>query len=404
MAKGVFEGVKVADFSWVITGSLTTRYLADHGAEVIRIESSSCPDGLRTSPPFKDNVPGIDRSAYFANYNSSKYSIALDLKNPKGLDVARRLVAWADVVAENFTPGVMSRLGLGYDVMKSIKPDIILFSTCMQGQTGPHSSHPGFGSSLVGLAGFTHLTGWPDRELAEPYGAYTDIIAPRFGAAAIAAALDYRHRTGRGVHLDLSQFEAAVTFLSPLLLDYQVNQRIAGRSGNRSSQGAPHGVYRCRGDDRWCTIAVFTHEEWLAFCRVIGEPEWTRDARFATFVSRKANEDELDRLVEEWTRQRPPEEVMALLQAQGVEAGIVHDTRSLHGDQQLQHRHHFWSLDHPDIGMHRYDGMNFTLSKTPGELKTAAPRLGQHTEWVCTRVLGMPDSEFVELLKEGVFR
>jgi benzylsuccinate CoA-transferase BbsF subunit len=404
MVHELFQEIRVADFTWVITGSLTTRYLADHGAQVIRIESSILPDGLRTSPPFKDNVPGIDRSAYFANYNSNKYSIALDLKNPKGLDIAKKLVAWADVVAENFTPGVMNRLGLGYDVMKSIKPDIILYSTCMQGQTGPHSSHPGFGSSLVGLAGITHLTGWPDRELAEPYGAYTDIIAPRFGAAAIAAALDYRRRTGRGVHLDLSQFEATVTFLGPLLLDYQVNQRIAGRSGNRSPQAAPHGVYRCRGNDRWCTIAIFTEDEWLAFCRVIGQPEWTGYAKFATLFGRKANEDELDRLVEEWTEQRQPEEVMALLQAHGVEAGVVHDTQSVHNDEQLEHRHHFWSLDHPDIGMHRYDGMNFRLSKTPGELKTAAPRLGQHTEWVCTHVLGMSDGDFLELLGEGVFR
>lgn len=400
----VFQGIRVADFSWVITGPLTTAYLADHGAQVVRIESSMVPDGLRTSPPFKDDVAGIDRSAYFANYNRNKCSIALDLKNPKGLEIARRLVAWADVVAENFTPGVMARLGLGYDILKSINPGIIMYSTCMQGQNGPHSSHPGFGSSLVGLAGFTHLTGWTDRELAEPYGAYTDVIAPRFGAAAIAAALDYRRRTGKGVHLDLSQLEAAVTFLSPLLLDYQANRRLAGRNGNRSPRGAPHGVYCCRGDESWCTIAVFTEQDWDLFCRAIGQPDWTREQRFATLADRKAHEDDLDRLVEQWTRQRQAEEVMRLLQAQGVEAGKVHDTQSVHGNEQLEHRHHFWSLDHPDIGPHRYDGISFTMSRTPGELRAAAPRLGEHTEWVCTRILGMTDAEFVQLLEEGVFR
>lgn len=402
--RGVFLGIRVADFSWVITGPLTTAYLADHGAQVVRIESSIVPDGLRTSPPFKDDVAGIDRSAYFANYNRNKYSIALDLKNPKGLEIARRLVAWADVVAENFTPGVMARLGLSYDVLKSINPGVIMYSTCMQGQNGPHSSHPGFGSSLVGLAGFTHLTGWTDRELAEPYGAYTDVIAPRFGAAAIAAALDYRRRTGKGVHLDLSQFEAAVTFLSPLLLDYQANRRIAGRTGNRSPLGAPHGVYRCRGDESWCTIAVFSDQDWGLFCRAIGQPEWTREQRFATVTGRKTHEDDLDGLVEQWTQQREADEVMRVLQAQGVEAGVVHDTQTVHRDEQLEHRHHFWSLDHLDIGPHRYDGINFTMSRTPGELRTAAPRLGEHTEWLCTRILGMTDAEFVQLLEEGVFR
>lgn len=399
----VFEGIKIADFSWIGAGPWTIKHLADHGAEVIHIESGTRPDLLRSTPPYKGNIAGLNRSAYFAIFNNNKYGMSLNLNHPRGREVARRIVAWADIVAESFGPGRMKEWGLGYEELREIKPDIIMFSTTQQGQTGPSAEQPGFGTQLVSLAGFTHLTGWADREPAVAYGAYTDSIAPRFGATALIAALDYRRRTHKGQHIDLSQYETGVHFLAPLILDYATHGRVASRVGNRSPCAAPHGAYPCRGRDRWCVIAVFTDEEWKGFCQAIGSPPWTQDSRFATLTQRKRNEDKLDKLVGEWTLNFTPEEVMERLQAAGVPAGVVENCRDIYFDPQLEHRHHFWELTHPEIGPHTYDAPAFRLSRTPCQLHMPAPCLGQHTEWVCTKILGMSDEEFVELLNEGVF-
>ncbi len=396
------KGIKVADFSWVGVGPWTAKYLAEHGAEVVHIESSTRPDLLRTTPPYKDNIPGINRSAYFAIFNNDKYSISLNLNRPRGVEVAKKLVAWADIVIESFSPGRMKRWGLGYEELQKVNPDLIMLSTTQQGQTGPHAGHPGFGTQLVSMAGFTHLTGWIDREPSNPYGAYTDTITPRFAVAALMAALVRRRRTGKGQYLDLSQYETGIHFLAPLILDYIVNGRIAERKGNRSPAAAPHGAYPCQGEDRWCVIAVSSDEEWRNFCRAIAAPPWTQDPRFATLWGRKENEDELDKLVADWTCQFTPEEVIAILQAVGVTAGVVESCRDVHFDAQLKHRQTFPELNHPEIGRHTYNAPAFRLSETPCQLKRPAPCLGQHTEYVCTQILGMSDEEFVQLLSEGV--
>jgi crotonobetainyl-CoA:carnitine CoA-transferase CaiB-like acyl-CoA transferase len=369
---------------------------------VVRIESATRPDIIRMAPPFAEGVVGLNRSGYFSNFNSDKYSVSLNLNHPRGPEVAKRIIAWADIVLEGFAPGVIDRWGLGYEELKRVKPDIIMVGSSNQGQTGPHAQHPGYGTQLVSMVGFTHITGWPDREPCQPYGAYTDVVTPRLGAAAIIAALDHRQRTGQGQYLDFSQFEASLHFLAPLLLDYWANGREARRQGNSHPQAAPHNAYRCRGHDRWCAIAVFTQEEWNFFCRVIGDPEWTRDTRFATPQARKENEEELDRLVETWTLERSAHEVMALMQSAGVGAGVVSSAQDLLDDPQLEHRHHFWKLDHPEMGPHLHDGPPFQLSRTPAELKMGAPCLGEHNEYIYKGVLGMSDDEFVELLMEGV--
>lgn len=403
MRKQILEGIKIADFSWVVVGSVVTRCLADFGATVVRIESATNPDILRVSPPFKDSLPGLNRSGYFANYNANKHGLSLNLKHPKGLAVAKRLIAWADVVCESFTPGTMADWGLGYEDLKRIKPEIIMLSTCNLGQTGPLARQPGYGTQLVSLAGFTHLSGWPDRLPAQPYGAYTDTIAPHFAIAGIMAALDYRRRTGRGQYLDLSQLEAAIHFLAPVILDYTVNGQKWIRLGNRCSQAAPHGVYPCRGEDRWCAIAVFSDQEWQALCHIVGHAEWGHDPRFDTLSNRKQNEDELDRLIGLWTRERQAEEVIDLLQAAGVACGVVQTGEDIHEDPQLQHRRHLQVLHHPEIGLHSYDNQSFQLSETPSRLERPGPCLGEHTEYVCKEFLGMSDEEFVTLLNEGVF-
>ena len=404
MTAQALEGLKVADFSWYIAGPSITMWLAHHGAQVIRIESLTKPDELRGIEPFKDGISGINRSGCYANYNSNKYGMALNLRHPKGLEVARRIVSWADVAVENFTPGTMERKWkLGYEGMKKIKPDIIMLSTSGLGQTGPESQQPGFGLELVSRAGFPNFIGWPDQDAVNVGYPYTDTVSPPIAVIAIMAALEYRRRSGKGQYIDLSQHEVAVQHLAPAILDYTVNGREGGRIGNRHPAASPHGAYRCQGDDRWCALAVFTDEEWQALCIVMGHPPWVRDPKFATLGTRKANEEELDKLVESWTSSLAAEEVAGRLQASGVSAGVVQSGKDLIEDLQLKHRHHFWYLNHPEMGICAYDGPPFKLLETPAELRMPAPCLGEHTEYVCTQILGMSDEEFVELLAEGVF-
>jgi len=401
--KRALDGVKVADCTWALAGPWCTKYLADHGATVIRMESGQRPCPLRTTAPFKDKKPGLDRAGYFAYFNPNKYSMSLNLAHPQGLELAKKLVAWADIVAESFTPGTMERWDLGYEELKRIKPEIILLRSSNQGQTGPHARQPGYGIQLVGLAGFPQFTGWPDKDPVPIGVAYTDVIAPRFVVAALIAALDYRDRTGKGQVLDISQLEAGLQFLAPAIMEYTVNEREGYRIGNQCSYAAPHGIYPCKGSDRWSAISVFTDEEWQAFSMVIGNPAWTKEPKFATLLGRKQNEEELDKLVAEWTIQFTPEEVMNLMQTAGVGAGVVETAADIYQDPHLKHRNHFWVLNHRELGPFSHMGQPFKLSKTPAEPRMPAPCLGEHTEHVCTKILGMSDEEFVQLLSDGVF-
>ncbi len=403
MSVHALQGLRVADFSWVIAGPLIGYYLAQYGATVIRIESIHRPDVIRLSAPFKDNKPGINRSGQWAAYNGNKLGMALNLHHPKGIEVAKRLVGWSDIVLENFAVGVIDKIGLSYQELRKVKANIIMASTSNLGQSGPEAKHPGYGTTLVSYAGFTSLVGWPDRQPVKPFGAYTDYLAPLFQISAIMAALDYRRRTGKGKYLDISQMESGMQFLAPLILDYRVNNgHVSARQGNASSCAAPHGVYPCRGDDRWCALAIFTDRQWQSLCDIMGKPDWSQNPYFNSFQSRKQNEKLLDEKISEWTVNFDGEELVKKLQAKEIASGIVMNAADVQGDPQLAHRHFFWETEHPDIGRHSYEGAGFMLSKTPGEIRTAAPRLGQDTEYVCREILGMDDKEFVSLLNEGV--
>ncbi len=399
-AKKILEGIRVADFSWWGTVPLATRILADYGAEVIRIEGKSKPDLQRLTAPFKDGIIGPNRGV-FNQLNTSKLSVALNLANPKGVEIARKFIARADIVVENLRPGVMEKFGLGYQQLRQIKPDIIMLSSCMQGQTGPHAYQIGFGMHLTPLTGFNNIAGWPDREPAW-LEFYTDYVAPYFNALAILSALDYRRRTGKGQYIDASQYENGVHFLAPLVLDYEVNGRVANRMGNRAVDAAPHGAYRCCGKDRWCVIAVFTDEEWRSFSSVIGKPAWVNDPRFSTLQTRKENEDELDRLVEDWTVRHSPEDVMSLMQTAGVAAGVIETGEDMvEHDLQLRHRHFFWEVAHAELGKFIAPRPAFILSKSPCEVRSA-PLLGEHNEYALKELLGMSDEEVAQMIIEGV--
>jgi benzylsuccinate CoA-transferase BbsF subunit len=297
----------------------------------------------------------------------------------------------------------MDNWGLGYEDVKATNPGIIMIGLSYEGQTGPNRLAAGYGGSLAGYAGFVSITGWPDRAPVT-VGAYPDIVSPRFGVAALLGALDYRRRTGKGQYIDRSEHEAAIQFLIPAILDYTVNKRIQTRDGNRSPYAAPHGVFQCKGDDKWCAIAVFTDTEWEAFCKVIGNPEWAQETKFSTLAGRKENEDELNELVEQWTVNRSDEEVMMIMQQGGVEAGVVRiGGDAIKNCPQLAHRNYWWTLEHPEIGNTMYAGNSFLLSKTPYQLQRPAPCFGEHTEYICTQLLGMSDEEFVDLFQNDVF-
>ncbi|MFC2008372.1 CaiB/BaiF CoA transferase family protein [Chloroflexota bacterium] len=404
MGEKIFEDVKVADFSWYAVGPAVTRAFAENGAEVVHVESGTRVDGHRTTPPFSDNERSVNRSGTFAMNNHAKYGMTLNLRHPKGVEVAKRLVAWADIVTESFTPGTFQRLGLGYEELKIIKPGIILFSTCQMGQTGPLARYPGFGTHLTSFTGFVSATGWPDRLPSLIWGPYTDFIGMHSGLLAMAAGIDYQRRTGIGQHIDLSQYESSVNFTSLALLEYQANGREYPRMGNRSPYTAPHGVYPCRGEERWCAIAVSSEAEWLSFCRVIGKPEWIKEPRFATLTARKRNEDELEQSIAECTQDFTAEELMMALQAAGVSAGVVKNPRDVAEDPQLKYRHYAWEVEHPEMGKHSlYETNAFRFSETPAEITKPAPCLGEHTYHVCTEILGMSSEEFAQLLSEGVF-
>ena len=402
MTQHALQDIKVADFSWAIAGPLVSEYLAHHGATVVRVESFTNPDVVRTWGPFKDGVVGLNRSSSFPTYNTSKYSLSVNLKHPHSSKVIKKLLTWADILLENFTVGTMKKFGFAYEEVAKINPNIIYASITMQGQTGPHCRHPGVGPNAASLAGLTQLCGWPDRIPSNIYGAYSDFIAPYYAGSAILAALDYRHETGKGQYLDISMYETSIQFLAPLVLDYTVNGRETMTMGNRCPYTAPHGVFPCKGTERWCAIAVFTDEEWNRLREVMGDPVWARNSKFTTLLCRKEHEDELEKLISEWTASLTVEELVNKLRGAGVAAAVVETVGDIDKDPQLKYRRHFKGLEHDELGVIGVDSPAFNLSKTPPELRPA-PTVGQHNDYVCTQLLSMTDEEFIALLTEGVF-
>ncbi len=390
-----FEGLRVADFAWVGVGPLISKALADHGATVVKVESANRPDVLRLLPPFKDGKPGYDRSQFLADFNTSKRSLALDLSTDGGRAVARRLALWADVVTDSFTPGTMRKLGLDYESIARERPDIVMLSTCLRGQTGPERAFSGFGNQGAALSGLTSITGWPDRAPCGPWGAYTDFIAPRFGVSALAAALYHRARGGRGQHIDLSQVEAAIHFLEPLVLDYDASGRIAPPAGHDSLRACPHGVYACAGTERYVAIAVETAAQWDALARAIAPLAGIE------FAARRAHSAAIDERLRAWCRGREAFAAARELQTAGVPAAVVQRPSDLYQDRQLAHRGFFVTLDHLEMGPTPYDGPVTHFSRTPARLRSPGPLLGQHTYEVLSDLLGFSDDEIGEYAAAG---
>ena len=396
-----FAGLKVADFSWIGVGPMTARYLADHGATVVRVESESRPDNLRGVGPYKDGVPGWNRSHFFGNMNSSKLGLALDLKQPLAVEAAKRLIAWADVYVESFTPGVVDQLGIGYEVARGLNPGIVMLSTCLMGQDGPAASMAGYGYHAGAIAGFYEVTGWPDLSPDGPWMAYTDTVAPRFTTSTLMAAIDHARRTGEGRRIDGAQFEMGLQFLAPEILEYQTDGYMATRMGNRDRRAAPHGVYPCAGSDQWCAVAIESSEQWHALQRTLGPPSGLEKQDLDTLEDRLASHDELDAWISAWTKQRTPSQVMKELQAAGVPAGSVLRGQDLLDDPQYAHRGFHRYLEHPEMGNIPYAGHQFRIAGYESGPLTPAPCLGEHSFDVLQGLLGMSDEDIAELVAAG---
>ena len=396
-----FDGVRVADFAWVGVGPISAKCLADHGATVVRVETEGRPDVLRGGMPFKDNERGWNRSQFFGDFNTSKKSLTLDMKSPQGMELARQLIAESDVFIESFAPGAIMRMGLDYESVRKLNPGIIMISTCLMGQTGPAAELAGYGYHAAAIAGFYEVTGYPDSPPLAPWVAYTDTIAPRFVSLLLASALDHRRRTGEGCFIDVAQIETALHFLSPEILDLQVNGHSATRLENRSRFYAPQGVYRCEGEDNWCAVAIEENADWLPLCRIIGRNDWAEDEGLATHEGRLARHDEIDAGLTEWTRQRSREDVMTTLQAGGVPAAVVQRSSDLLNDPQYEHRRFYRYMDHPEMGHIPYAGHQWKVSGYDNGPRSPAPCIGEHSFEVLGEIMGLTDEEIAEAYGSG---
>jgi len=400
---GIFSDLKVLELGSGAAGPVATRYLAEHGARVIRIESAKAPDFLRVLFLTPDSKHGLDGSPMFHLLNPDKESLAVNLKEPAGIALVKRLaLEWADVVSENFAPGPMERWGLDAASLRREKPELVCVSACLYGQTGSQRGYPGFGAQGSAISGFNHLTGWPDREAVGPHGTITDSLAPRYVGLATVAALLERRRTGVGRSVDVSQIESAVYCQSEVIARFSANGEVVTRQGNADDHLAPHGVYPCSGEERWIAIGVEDDAQWQALRAELGDPDWARDSALEGVEGRLAARETLDARLGEWTRGFEPFALMERLQAAGVPAGVVQSEADLLADPQLAHRGHWIPTKHAHLGELLVERAGFRLSDAEGGFERPGPLLGEHTDPILREILGLSEAEVETLRSDGV--
>jgi crotonobetainyl-CoA:carnitine CoA-transferase CaiB-like acyl-CoA transferase len=414
MATLPLEGIRVVDLSMWFAGPMASRLLADMGAEVIKIESLKHMDPWRgpvkPDPKVRERFPvriDSDRPyncmAGFNLQNRNKLGITLDLSVFRGKELFKRLVEICDIVLENYTPRVMEKLGLDYDVLKQVNPEIIMMSMPALGRTGPDKDYLAFGQTIDCMSGMAFRTGYEGEEPMLQSGlSYGDPLSGMNAAFACLTALHHRRKSGKGMHIELSQVEGLISFNADAIMDYTMNSRVQERMGNRHPSMAPHGSYRCKGEDQWVTIAISSDAVWHRFCEAVGQPSWAEDDRFSDTLSRYQNQKELDGLIEEWTSKRDHYEIMHILQQADIPAGPVLDAKELVEDPHLNERGFFETVTHPEAGAHPYIGMYAKLSKTPGYIRKPAPCLGEDNRYVFEELLGLSQEEMDELEQQGI--
>ncbi|MBN1693074.1 MAG: CoA transferase [Dehalococcoidales bacterium] len=374
----ILHDVRILDFTWALAGPYATRLLADFGAEVIKVQS-----------PLMENPDDSLMQGYYNTWNRSKLAITLNMNKPEGVALAKRLAGICDAVVENFTPRVMANWGLDYENLKKVKPDIIMVSMSVMGGKSPLSYYSGYGPTVHALSGMVRLTSFPGRPPIGPGFSYADHVAGLYASIALLGALEERRKTGKGRHVDISELDVMAG-----LLEGAAQEPV----GNDSLIAAPHNVYRCKGKNRWCAIAVFTEEEWRGLKQALGNPSWAEDGKFATVSGRRKNKKELDRLLSGWTQKHTAEAVMSLLQKNGVAAGIVQDASELAKDPQLRVRGFFIE----DARTPLIDASPIRMSVSAAEYGLSAPEPGRDNDYVYGELLGISRRDIAELKKQGV--
>lgn len=399
------EGIRLTDLTWAGAGPFGTKIFSDFGAEVIKIESATRPDTVRMGGPFKDRQAGINRSGYFASRNSRKKSVTVDLKTAEGRDLVYDLVRRSDIVSNNFGAGAMKRLGMDYETIRAIKPDIVYLSMPMYGDTGPRSAMLGVGMTISAVSGMLWQTAYGSNDPVGPGTHYPDHAAnPYHAAFAVLAALRYRRLTGEGMRIDLSQVESTINFLGPEVTAFLRDGEEPAQEGNRSGKAAPHDLYRCAGDDAWIAIAVETDTQWQRFAAAIGQPQLAHDPRFAAAAGRVANREAIDLIVAGWTSKHPAEDAAEALMRAGVPAASVGNSRYLiESDPQLAARRYWQRVDHPELGNSLYASPPYRIDGERVDL-VRPPLLGEHTREVLSGLLGKSDDEIDRLEEKGVLR
>ncbi len=402
MAEFALAGLRVCDFTWAWAGPYCNKLLADMGAEIIKIESRKRLDIGRSLPPFLGEEPGPNRSGRYNKRNRNKLGITLDLTQEAGTRLARELVKISDVVIENYSPLVMKRFGFDYEAVRELRGDIVYLSLSGFGATGPYRDYVAYGPNQAALSGLGNLTGYREGGPVALGTALGDPTAGLHGAIALLAALHYRAKTGKGQHIDLSQHEMFVSLMGEEMMDYFMNGRVRERDGNRDRIMAPHDFYRCQGEDKWVSIAVATEDEWRGLCEAMGNPPWCREERFGDQLSRWRNQEELDRLIEAWTSNHTPGEVVEILQQAGVAAMPALNGEEITNDPHLRERGFLVEVDHAEVGRQTMPGVSMKLSHTPGAILRPAPLVGEHNQYVFGELLGLPPEEIESLMAEKV--
>ncbi len=391
------SGIKVISFDAGIAIPETGKILGELGADVIKIESREYPDFMRTIYPDPNN------SAPYNEVNRNKRTFGVNLKTEKGVALVKELIKTADIVLENYRGDVMQELGLDYDSVCRINPDIIYVGSQAFGKGGPYSDFKGYGPTIASAAGVLSMWAQPEDDCGCAGSfPYPDNVVSRQAALLVLAALDKKRRTGQGEYVDISQVEVAASFAGEAYLEYIINGRIAKPVGNRNPYAAPYNCYRCKGDDEWCVISIFTNEEWERFCQVMGNADWTKDPKFSDTTGRLKYVDELDAHIEAWTSQYQNHVVMTTLQSAGVAAGIVQRATDQIKDPQLLWRNAFVEVDHPVSGKKLLPNHSFNMTNMTFAESTPAGVLGQHTEEICHESLNMTDEEIRKLIGEKV--
>lgn len=397
------EGIRVVDFTWAAAGPYVTQMLAYMGAEVIRVESSRVLDLLRVLPKAYGWTLElrVNASPPFHQINVNKLSLTVNLRHAKGIEIVKQLVGISQVVVENFSPGVIDRLGLGYEVLREVKPDIIMVSSSISGRTGPETDLKGYAPIMAALGGVSHLTGYPDDAPGDIRGP-ADLLAASQAAFAAMAAIHHHRQTGQGQYIDFASREAQTMIVPEALMDFAMNGRNATRQGNDMPGAAPHNCYPCRGDDRWVAIAVTSEAEWQALCREMGDPDWCQSPDYADAYQRWRHRETLDAQIASWTCEQAVDDLVSRLQAIGIAAAPSMDAAQIFDDPHLQTRGFIHRLPHPKMGEAIVLGPPFQMSKTPPMLAQPAPDLGAHNAYVLGELLGFSETKQEKLAADGV--